>query len=178
MFQFRPVFLLCILSLPLLSALAWYVSVSNAHKSRIRSEILTGEPSGKLQQLSFSIMEAKGLQWKHKFEFKYKGEMYDIWRTDFFADSVTFHCVKDEKEMYFLREIKKSIYTILGQPASRSNHEKAISHFVKSLYLPPPLILCTLRILPKITITPVTYFKRLFSIFSEVEDKPPSFTRI
>lgn len=75
--------------------------------SYIRSIIRAEQYSGILTQLIISPLEADQLNWFEKGrEFNYKGDMYDIVRTEASEDGVViYHCIKDEKEKEIYRDL-------------------------------------------------------------------------
>ncbi len=81
------------------------------NRYNIQSEIENDEINEELMQLSFkkSDMENGNIDfnWKHKREFRYNGEMYDVVEKTETQDSISFYCYRDIKEKKYEENFDK-----------------------------------------------------------------------
>jgi hypothetical protein len=90
---------------------------------------------------TFSLADAQTkLSWEHSREFEYKGEMYDVIRSETRGDSVSYWCYWDRKETKLKRELNVLVANMLGPGAQNRNQEKQIQEFFRTLFSPttPP----------------------------------------
>jgi hypothetical protein len=84
---------------------------------------------------TFSLADAAHkLDWKHSREFGYKGEMYDIIRTSYHGDSVTYWCYWDREETKLRKQRNLIVFNLLGPSPLERNQQNTISVFFRSLY--------------------------------------------
>jgi len=84
---------------------------------------------------TFSLEDARTkLFWEHSREFEYKGEMYDVIRTETRGDSVSYWCYWDRKETKLKKQLNVLVMKLMGPgPQSRSQGTQ-ISDFFRSLF--------------------------------------------
>jgi hypothetical protein len=82
-----------------------------AHKYDIRRELIsllkTGVADAQLTTIKITSKNKKDIHWKETHEFTYKGEMYDVVKTEK-IDAVTtiYHCITDSAERQLLTDLE------------------------------------------------------------------------
>ncbi|MEO5905077.1 MAG: hypothetical protein ABIQ11_00010 [Saprospiraceae bacterium] len=100
------------------------VSIKLADGKNTEAEIL----------LKFTATESSQLNWEHSKEFEYKGEMYDVIRSEMKSDSIWYWCHWDKKETRVKKEINHLVASALGQGPQEKNTKDLILNFFKSFY--------------------------------------------
>lgn len=128
--------LLLSLSLPFLVVCLWFQSQVYYAKQHAKDIVANESMVDDVVTLKLCIAEAAvSLKWEHEQEFAYKGEMYDILKTEWQGDSVIYHCYHDS----FESEVKRAYHAMLigfaksGQ--SSGQQEQHTVNFFKSLYI-------------------------------------------
>ena len=112
-------------------------------KSEIRevmkARIMAGVGQNEMVQLTFSLQDTKTqLEWEHSREFEYRGEMYDVVKSEQRADSVTYWCIHDKAETQINRQLETLTAAATG---SDPQHQASLSNFfsfLKSLFCEAP----------------------------------------
>jgi hypothetical protein len=104
-------------------------------RETVKERILAGVGQNELVQLSFSLQAIKTeLKWEHSKEFEYKGEMYDVVKSDHQADSITYWCIHDKAET----EINRQLDQLTAHETGKDPQQKAalgnFLDFLKSLF--------------------------------------------
>ena len=85
----------------------------------------------------FSTEDAKlKLDWEHSREFEYKGEMYDVLRSETKGDSIWYWCYWDRKETKLWKELNVLLVNLMGPGQQNKNEGRQLNDFFKSLYIP------------------------------------------
>lgn len=85
----------------------------------------------------FSANDAKTkLFWEHSREFEYKGEMYDVIRSETKGDSISYWCYWDRKETKLRKELNVLLVNLMGPCQQNKNEGRQLNEFFKSLFLP------------------------------------------
>ena len=85
----------------------------------------------------FSIADSKSkLEWEHSREFEYKGEMYDVIRSEQRGDTMWYWCYWDRKETKLKKQLNILALNLLGPGATHRNHGQQIHEFFKAFYFP------------------------------------------
>mgnify|MGYP003402136436 FL=1 len=85
----------------------------------------------------FSTEDAKlKLDWEHSREFEYKGEMYDVLRSETKGDSIWYWCYWDRKETKLWKELNVLLVNLMGPGQQNKNEGRQLNDFFKSLILP------------------------------------------
>ena len=85
----------------------------------------------------FSTEDARHkLEWEHSREFEYKGEMYDVIRSETKGDSIWYWCYWDRKETKLKKEMNVLLVNLLGPGQQSKNEGRQLQDFFKSLFLP------------------------------------------
>ena len=84
---------------------------------------------------TFSLEDARTkLFWEHSREFEYKGEMYDVIRTDTKGDSVSYWCYWDRKETKLKKQLNVLVMKLMGPGPQSRNQGTQINDFFRSLF--------------------------------------------
>ncbi len=129
------IFLLIVSLYPYLGTKAILLLRKGVVREQVKERILAGVGQNELAQLRFSNEAAQSeLRWEHSKEFEYKGEMYDVVRSEQRADSVTYWCIHDRAET----EINRQLDRLTDQETSKDPQRKAIFtdffQFLKTLF--------------------------------------------
>lgn len=81
------------------------------------------------------------LAWEHEREFELDGEMYDVISTEIKGDSISYHCIHDEKESSINKRMISFIKNYLNDQTGRDASLIAFSDIFKVLY--PPFTILT-----------------------------------
>ena len=85
----------------------------------------------------FSAEDARlKLDWEHSREFEYKGEMYDVLRSETKGDSIWYWCYWDRKETKLRKELNVLLVNLMGPGQQNKNEGRQLNDFFKSLFLP------------------------------------------
>jgi hypothetical protein len=143
-----------------------------AIKEAVKERILAGVGQNELVQLTFSLQAIDSeLKWEHSKEFEYKGEMYDVVKSEQWADSITYWCIHDKAET----EINRQLDQLTAQESGKDpQHKAALGNFfdfLKSLF-------CTEQptVVPPAIASTVNHFSYQFSlypIYPSLDSPPP-----
>jgi len=92
---------------------------------------------------TFSLADSRTIpNWKHEGEFELSGSMYDIVKTVFSSDSVTYHCWPDEKETKLNVKLKElSENAVRHDPLCQERSNRMLAFMKKFLVVPFNLLL-------------------------------------
>ncbi|KAF5075313.1 hypothetical protein DSECCO2_172600 [anaerobic digester metagenome] len=119
-----------------------YYFLFRLQQERIRKEIKmmikAGVPDGELSVIRHTAENSEDFHWIHSREFRYRGVMYDVVRSEKAADGATLlHCVTDHQETLLFANLD---LMTKSQAARHPAHSKAI-HFYSllmgGLFTPP-----------------------------------------
>ncbi|PQJ78994.1 hypothetical protein [Polaribacter porphyrae] len=96
---------------------------------------MRGIDKEELVLLKFSEEEAmKELKWKHSKEFEYKGEMYDIVKTEKIGNIIHYWCWWDHEETRLNRELTELVTNLFNDSPQKAQKENQLISFYNSLY--------------------------------------------
>ena len=123
--------------LPFLGNYAWLKGrISNA-KDMAGYKIKKAIPQDEQLLWKFSTEDARlKLDWEHSLEFEYKGEMYDVLRSETKGDSIWYWCYWDRKETKLRKELNVLLVNLMGPGQQNKNEGRQLNDFFKSLFLP------------------------------------------
>lgn len=99
-------------------------------RREIKQLIKSGIPERDLIVLRFSGQETERLDWvKKDKEFRFKKTMYDIVRSEISGDSVSYHCIDDQKETRLFSHLKEWVNRHLHDPSSPSPIQQYLKNF-------------------------------------------------
>ncbi len=88
----------------------------------------------------FTVHAAKAadaFEWEHESEFRYRGEMYDVVRTEVIGDSIRYHCFHDKAESKFERKLERIMADLWPHHPEQQRDNKRVHQFLKKLFAPP-----------------------------------------
>lgn len=139
MIVFRIVFIISLtglLTLPLLTSYGWLSFQQFEVRHEMKSLIMSGLDDDELILMKFSQVETQlELAWEHSREFEYRGEMYDVVRTDSIGDSMYYWCIWDVEESTVKKKIRDLIMIALGQNQTDSNTRDYVIQLLRNLFL-------------------------------------------
>jgi hypothetical protein len=141
MARFRSFFLCTVLAIPFAGAFGWFTGRLVLVRHEVTARLATDTHTGPLVKLTFARGDVRDLlEWEHSREFRYRGEMYDVARTEETTDSITYWCHHDVKETSLRREISTWLArTFGGGDNGTPAPVRQLVHFFATLY-PPGMI--------------------------------------
>ena len=104
-------------------------------RKEIKKQIIAGIDRNKLTVLKFTKEEAATeLWWKHSKEFEYKGEMYDVVKSQEKGDSIQYWCWPDKKETLLNKQLKSLVTITMKHNPLNQKKSTEIIDFFKLLY--------------------------------------------
>jgi hypothetical protein len=114
------------------------------YKKEIRLMIKQGYPEDKLVKFVFhkdiETTPIPHFKWIKPIEFRYKGEMYDIVKTERHGDSIFYTCIHDVKESNLFANLHEHIGDFLNKKPEKNNDLLALSNSLSKLYNFPQVI--------------------------------------
>lgn len=108
-------------------------------REAVKAQIIAGVGQNELVQLSFSNKQIKSeLRWEHAREFEYRGEMYDVVRSQQRADSITYWCIHDRAETQINQQLETLTAAATGSDPQQQNSLGNFFNFLKSLFCKQP----------------------------------------
>lgn len=150
--RYSAIFLFVCLVLPFLASYAWLEGRITAAKVSSTIKIKKAIPPEDQILWKFSLEDAKTkLFWEHSKEFEYKGEMYDIIRSQQHGDTIWYWCYWDRKETKLKRELNILIVNRMGPGPQKRNEGRQVLEFFRALYF---------QVEPS-TSDPIAFYKRI-----------------
>ncbi len=111
------------------------------YKREIRKMIKSGIPEENLITFTFSknILEEeiKDFKWIKDWEFRYKGEMYDIIKTEYKGDSIVYHVFHDLKESALFSNLQKHFIDYFSSNREKGKELLSVTQNYSKYYLYP-----------------------------------------
>ena len=125
------------LGIPFAGAYLWMVAQVYIQKSTIQEKIRSESKFDNNVLLSFSKKDAETkLEWEHSREFKYRGEMYDVIRSETIGDSIKYLCYHDKKETQLKKCMNEILVLFSGSNSSNQGRSQVLVQFFHSLFPP------------------------------------------
>lgn len=127
--------LLCLIG-PFAFTFSWLQYQRYIVRKSVKRAMIEGLDEKELVTLSFSRKEADSvLEWEHSREFGYRGEMYDIVRSEEHGDSVTYRCWPDREESQLNRQLASivDLHMDKRQPNNRAQQDHLVQ-FIKLFF--------------------------------------------
>jgi hypothetical protein len=125
------------LVLPFIGTYTWLKGRICAAQYLADFEIQKAMPHEDQLLWKFSIEDTRiNLNWEHSREFEYKGEMYDVIRSETKGDSIWYWCYWDRKETKLRKELNVLLVSLMGPGQQSKNEGRQLNDFFKSLFLP------------------------------------------
>lgn len=123
--------------LPFLGNYAWLKGRISEAKDLAGYKIRKAIPQDEQLLWKFSMEDARlNLEWEHSREFEYKGEMYDVIRSETKGDTILYWCYWDRKETKLRKELNVLLVNLMGPGQHNKNEGRQLNDFFKSLFLP------------------------------------------
>lgn len=100
--------------------------------------MIEGLQDEELVHLVFDQNEILELRWEHSREFEYRGEMYDVVRSENVKGVVHYWCWHDHEETSLNKRLTESVQLAWGKNPRRDHQQDRLSWFFKSLYFALP----------------------------------------
>lgn len=78
-------------------------------RKEIKQRIKQSVPENELVRISITPPTASSLQWIKSFEFRYRGSLYDIVRTEHVGDTTHYTCIHDVKEQGLFADLDEHV---------------------------------------------------------------------
>lgn len=129
--NFLLITLILCLTVPYAATYTWLHFERKQVKREVREKIISGLEKEDLVLLSFLRTESeKQLRWVHPGEFEYRGQMFDIVRTETREDTVLYWCWKDEKEQSLKKQMEELAAKAAGtHPLNKEKQKRYIGVF-------------------------------------------------
>jgi hypothetical protein len=75
------------------------------------------------------------LRWEHEGEFEYRGEMYDVVKTEVIGNSTHFTLWHDSEETRLNKKLDELVAIALGENPKKQENEQKVNDFFKSLFI-------------------------------------------
>ena len=131
--RFFGILLLLSLIAPVVTGLTMLHFQRKAVRKQIKHRILEGISNSELTLVKISP-ENKNIRWKHSKEFEYKGEMYDIVRSEKHGDTTYYYCWWDNKETHLNQRLTETLSMEWGKNETNKSTKNKLLSFYKSLY--------------------------------------------
>lgn len=96
--------------------------------------------ASELVVLAFAKQDAQRLlEWEHEREFEYRGQMYDLAKTETRGDSIFYTCYWDRAETELNHKLDRCIADWLQQSPQQQERSERLAFFFRSLYHAPTL---------------------------------------
>ncbi|HSH64278.1 MAG TPA: hypothetical protein VLB84_00420 [Bacteroidia bacterium] len=107
-------------------------------RKQIKQLIKQGVPDDELVQISITSENHMQLDWKHEKEFRYKGTMYDIVKTEIIDDTTTiYHCVTDKQETALFANLDEQVRKNMDTKNNGNNPLKNSFKLLSNIYFQP-----------------------------------------
>ncbi|MCC6724038.1 MAG: hypothetical protein IT258_05970 [Saprospiraceae bacterium] len=129
------IFLLVVSLCPFMGTKAILLRRKEAVREAVKERIMAGVGQNELTQLTFPLQAIETeLKWKHSKEFEYKGQMFDVVKSEQRGDSISYWCIHDKAET----KINHQLDQLTDLESSKDPQHKAtlgnLLDFLKSLF--------------------------------------------
>lgn len=130
------VFLLSLV-LPTLAAFVFLEARKEILRERVQQSLRSETSEENLCVLTFSSSDIDGkLVWKDHKEFSYKGEMYDVVRTEKSGDKISYYCWHDVEETKLNSQLESLFYLAIGSDPPSNKNTEYLTHVFRSMDIP------------------------------------------
>jgi hypothetical protein len=117
-----------------------YLELSSFFKSDALTRINDFIPDKELEILTFAVSDLnhsrQDLQFLEHNEIRYRGSMYDIFKTEYKSDSVFFYCLNDKKESYLEQAFSKYIESKTNESSKNIPISNILHNIIKTALAP------------------------------------------
>lgn len=136
--QFVSIALTIALLVPATGTLLWLYWQKLQVREAVKEQMIEGMDEQELVWLKFTEAEAHSeLHWEHSREFEYRGQMYDVVRTEVKGDTTYYLCWPDAAETELNRQLEEAIAQHTGANPGESIPYQRLFDFFQSLYYHP-----------------------------------------
>lgn len=145
------------------------------HKYEVKRELIsllkTGVADAQLTTIKITSKNKKDIHWKEAHEFKYKGEMYDVVKTEKKdANTTIYYCITDSVERQLLTDLENQTDQNKTTKSSKINTTKGIVKII-----PKEEFDLNLPILPLKNKTIASQYLSFYhSVKIDIESPPPN----
>ena len=172
----RKAFSLVLLALFLFNVVGYFITfklVQYQVKKEVKIAMKQRISISELTAIQINKRDLSQLVWKEKNkEFYYKGELYDIVKTEEQTESVTYYCINDEQEEKLFANLDDHIktYVVLNKTNEKNSQKKNNNPLVKLYFVPPVRLLTSIesKLLQHLNLS-----FSLISLFKEIDSPPP-----
>lgn len=130
------VFLLSLV-LPTFAAFVFLEIRKEILQERVQESLRDESSDEELRILTFSATAINSeLIWKDHKEFSYKGEMYDVVRSEKSGDKIHYYCWHDSEETEINSQLDNLLELAIGTDVPSNKNKEHLTHVFKSLDLP------------------------------------------
>jgi hypothetical protein len=130
-----PIVFILLLSAPFWGTFSWLKLEKHIVRKSIKHKIIDGIDDDLLVHMSFAKADtATKLEWKHKKEFSYNGEMYDIVERIYTEDSVKYSLWWDNEETQLNRQLCQLTNNFFQRNSENENKSSYFGHVVKHFF--------------------------------------------
>lgn len=130
-----PLLFILLLSAPFLGTFSWLKMEKHIVRKSIKHKIIDGIDAELLVHMSFAKSDtATMLEWKHKKEFSYNGEMYDIVERNYTKDSVNYALWWDNEETQLNKKLDQLTNNFIQGSPEKENKSSHFGFVVKQFF--------------------------------------------
>jgi hypothetical protein len=112
----------------------------NAIRKEIKHLIKNGVPQNELIVIELNSLNKNNFDWKHSREFSFKGDMYDIVRTDTInQNTFMFYCVNDIQEKELFANLDRMVSACFSEQTKQTDKQIDFSQLLTLKYIVPSL---------------------------------------
>ena len=154
------------------AALSWLAAAWQKHvvKETVEAQLREGVEASELVVLAFAKSEVGQLEWEHEREFEYKGQMYDLVKTEQRNDSLFYTCYWDHAETELHHKLDRWFADYLQKSSPHNQQTERLLCFFRSLYC---LGFSEKQVMVLRPAKPYFYYSDLRGILEESPPSPP-----
>lgn len=128
------ILLIGLLVLPFAGTWIYLSHLKTQLRKEVKHMIISAMNDEDLTLLVFTKKDVSGLKWKHSAEFEYKGQMYDVVRSEEKNGLIYYWCWHDHEETALNDKIEKVLNRLSGAGSQDKQKSQNIHRFYQSLY--------------------------------------------
>lgn len=102
-----------------------------AFRKEVKRTIKAALGEEECQRLAFHRQELEELQWEHSAEFKYRGAMYDVIRTEEKSDSIIYYCWWDAEESELNQRLERLHTALFPHLPKQKDHQLMLMNWLR-----------------------------------------------
>lgn len=141
-------------------------------RSEVKNQLKQQIQENKLHLITIKETEAWKLDWEREGkEFRYKGMMYDVVRTEKQEGAVSYHCISDVEESHLFAMLDLLVQEHLAHSKKNNTAKKLLKNFLDKLFIDKYSI--EIKLLQAVTLTILPFKESLQSLALDVIAPPP-----